>query len=132
MLGEGARTEDDAKRYLASYQHAIDTLAQRERVFAELLPRAWRLLKGAYWDAENKRAQELGLAGYPVCTRKQHTDLSYLACARAMLNHAMRSTRSSPPTTRARSRPLPRWRSRQARATSCNACTAWARVSIAK
>lgn len=194
MLGEGARTEDDAKRYLASYQHAIETLtqrciargpeasdgisiklsalfsryepAQRERVFAELLPRVWRLVeqaaradinltidaeesdrlelsldvfealaarvalqwpawrgfglaiqayqnraldvvnevariaraqglrfmvrlvKGAYWDAEIKRAQELGLEGYPVCTRKQHTDLSYLACARAMLDHA--------------------------------------------
>ena len=194
MLGEGARTDDDALRYLASYQHAIEALAQRgsahgpeasdgisiklsalfsrhevaqrERVFAELLPRAWRLVeqaaradinltidaeesdrlelsldvfealasrvalhwptwrgfglaiqayqtraldvvddvariarvhglrfmvrlvKGAYWDAEIKRAQELGLSGYPVYTHKQHTDLSYLACARAMLDQA--------------------------------------------
>ncbi|RYY69294.1 MAG: bifunctional proline dehydrogenase/L-glutamate gamma-semialdehyde dehydrogenase, partial [Comamonadaceae bacterium] len=44
-----------------------------------------RLVKGAYWDAEIKRAQELGLAHYPVFTHKQHTDVSYLACARALL-----------------------------------------------
>ncbi|MBC7379144.1 MAG: L-glutamate gamma-semialdehyde dehydrogenase [Burkholderiaceae bacterium] len=44
-----------------------------------------RLVKGAYWDSEIKRAQELGLPHYPVFTHKHHTDLSYLACARAML-----------------------------------------------
>jgi RHH-type proline utilization regulon transcriptional repressor/proline dehydrogenase/delta 1-pyrroline-5-carboxylate dehydrogenase len=44
-----------------------------------------RLVKGAYWDGEVKRAQELGLAGYPVFTHKHHTDISYLACARALL-----------------------------------------------
>jgi len=44
-----------------------------------------RLVKGAYWDSEIKRAQVLGLAGYPVFTRKAHTDLSYLACARRLL-----------------------------------------------
>lgn len=44
-----------------------------------------RLVKGAYWDGEVKRAQELGLAGYPVFTHKHHTDLSYLACAKALL-----------------------------------------------
>ncbi len=47
-----------------------------------------RLVKGAYWDAEIKRAQELGLAQYPVFTHKQHTDVSYLACARALLAHS--------------------------------------------
>jgi RHH-type proline utilization regulon transcriptional repressor/proline dehydrogenase/delta 1-pyrroline-5-carboxylate dehydrogenase len=195
MLGEGARTEADARRYLAAYQGAIASIAagrardatpqegdgisiklsalfsryeeaQRERVFAELLPRVWtlveaaaaadmnltidaeesdrlelsldvlealagrmarqfpqwrgfglavqayqtralavvhevaaiarrhglrfmvRLVKGAYWDGEVKRAQEQGLAGYPVFTHKQHTDISYLACARALLGHA--------------------------------------------
>ena len=194
MLGEGARTERDARRYLASYAHAIDSIAggavaeapehadaisiklsalfpryeeaQRARVFAELLPRAialadaaaranlnltidaeesdrlelsldlfdalaahaarahagWRglgaavqayqtrapdavdalaaiahahrlrlmlrLVKGAYWDGEIKRAQELGLSGYPVFTHKNHTDVSYLACAQALLGHA--------------------------------------------
>jgi RHH-type proline utilization regulon transcriptional repressor/proline dehydrogenase/delta 1-pyrroline-5-carboxylate dehydrogenase len=194
MLGEGARTEADAQRYLAAYLNAIGSLAggrvatdpesadgislklsalfpryedaQRGRVFAELLPRVWqliepaaranlnltvdaeeserleisldvfdalaaqvaqqfphwrgfglavqayqtraldvvhavahiarqrglrfmvRLAKGAYWDAEVKRAQELGLAAYPVFTHKHHTDLSYLACAKALLGHA--------------------------------------------
>ncbi|MDC7984921.1 bifunctional proline dehydrogenase/L-glutamate gamma-semialdehyde dehydrogenase PutA, partial [Rhodoplanes sp. TEM] len=44
-----------------------------------------RLVKGAYWDTEIKRAQERGLADYPVFTRKAMTDLSYLACARALL-----------------------------------------------
>lgn len=46
-----------------------------------------RLVKGAYWDAEIKRAQELGLDGYPVFTRKAHTDLSYLSCARLLFEH---------------------------------------------
>jgi RHH-type transcriptional regulator, proline utilization regulon repressor / proline dehydrogenase / delta 1-pyrroline-5-carboxylate dehydrogenase len=45
-----------------------------------------RLVKGAYWDAEIKRAQELGLPYYPVFTHKHHTDISYLACARALLD----------------------------------------------
>ncbi len=188
MLGEGARTAGDAKRYLAAYRHAIDALgkgaatdsadapgisvklsalhpryefAQRERVVGELLPTAielatrakargigfnidaeesrrldlsmdlfealaqeprlddwdglgfvlqayqkrapavarWlvalaggtgrrlavRLVKGAYWDAEIKRAQELGLPDYPVFTRKANTDLCYEVCAATLL-----------------------------------------------
>ena len=44
-----------------------------------------RLVKGAYWDTEIKRAQEQGLPDYPVFTRKAHTDVSYLACAKRML-----------------------------------------------
>ena len=44
-----------------------------------------RLVKGAYWDSEIKRAQALGLAGFPVFTRKASTDVSYLACARRLL-----------------------------------------------
>jgi RHH-type proline utilization regulon transcriptional repressor/proline dehydrogenase/delta 1-pyrroline-5-carboxylate dehydrogenase len=193
MLGEGARTERDAERYLASYRNAISAIsagkvaaspmaadgisiklsalfsryedAQRERVFAELLPRVqglvdqaaqanlnltidaeesdrleisldlldtlaahiaqhhpqWqgfglavqayqtralavvdevariakahglrfmvRLVKGAYWDGEVKRAQEAGLPGYPVFTHKEHTDISYLACAARLVSH---------------------------------------------
>jgi RHH-type proline utilization regulon transcriptional repressor/proline dehydrogenase/delta 1-pyrroline-5-carboxylate dehydrogenase len=192
MLGEGARTDLDALRYLASYTHAIRCVAERarrggpledndgisiklsalhpryedaqsQRVLAELVPRVWtlcelaanadinltidaeevdrlelslevlealvgkvaqhypqwtglglalqayqtralelvgvvttlarkhrvrlmcRLVKGAYWDAEIKRAQELGLPAYPVFTHKHHTDVSYLACAHALL-----------------------------------------------
>ncbi len=45
-----------------------------------------RLVKGAYWDSEIKRAQELGLDGYPVFTRKPSTDVAYLACARKLLH----------------------------------------------
>jgi RHH-type proline utilization regulon transcriptional repressor/proline dehydrogenase/delta 1-pyrroline-5-carboxylate dehydrogenase len=192
MLGEGARTDADALRYLESYARAIAAIAagtdaaatperndgisiklsalhpryeeaQRERVLDELVPRVWRLcelaaaanlnltidaeevdrlelsldvfdalaarvasahpqwrgfglalqayqtraleliahvaavarrhglrlmcrlVKGAYWDAEIKRAQELGLPHYPVFTHKHHSDISYLACARALL-----------------------------------------------
>ncbi|KHN55840.1 trifunctional transcriptional regulator/proline dehydrogenase/L-glutamate gamma-semialdehyde dehydrogenase [Pectobacterium fontis] len=44
-----------------------------------------RLVKGAYWDSEIKRAQIDGLEGYPVYTRKVYTDVSYLACARKLL-----------------------------------------------
>ena len=192
MLGEGARTQHDAQRYLASYEHAIDvigaaaagrpaeeassisiklsalesrySLLQRERVMQRLVPlvsalahraadlgiqltidaeeadrldlsldvvealakdaatRHWpglglavqaygkraldvidwvaaaartygrrmsvRLVKGAYWDSEIKRAQERGLDGYPVFTRKVTTDVSYLACAGRLFSHA--------------------------------------------
>ena len=193
MLGEGARTEADALKYLASYTDAITSIAacarftwatelndgisiklsalhpryedaQRTRVMAELVPRVWslielaaraninltidaeevdtlelsldvfealaalvaqhhpqwqgfglamqayqtraldlvqhvialgrkyklrlmcRLVKGAYWDSEIKRAQELGLPHYPVFTHKGHTDVAYLACAQALLD----------------------------------------------
>ncbi|QYF95196.1 trifunctional transcriptional regulator/proline dehydrogenase/L-glutamate gamma-semialdehyde dehydrogenase [Massilia sp. PAMC28688] len=44
-----------------------------------------RLVKGAYWDAEIKRAQVDGMPGYPVYTRKVYTDVSYLACAKKLL-----------------------------------------------
>ncbi|MDX2417513.1 MAG: bifunctional proline dehydrogenase/L-glutamate gamma-semialdehyde dehydrogenase PutA [Xanthomonadales bacterium] len=44
-----------------------------------------RLVKGAYWDSEIKHTQELGLADYPVWTRKVTTDLCYLDCAKRML-----------------------------------------------
>src|SRR5450631_4342751 len=192
MLGEGARTQHDAQRYLASYEHAIDvigaaaagrpaeeassisiklsalesrySLLQRERVMQRLVPlvsalahraaalgiqltidaeeadrldlsldvvealakdaatRHWpglglavqaygkraldvidwvaaaartygrrmsvRLVKGAYWDSEIKRAQERGLDGYPVFTRKVTSDVSYLACAGRLFSHA--------------------------------------------
>ncbi|MFT3736794.1 MAG: L-glutamate gamma-semialdehyde dehydrogenase [Rhodocyclaceae bacterium] len=192
MLGEAARTANDAERYFASYREAIRRLAaerdpakdcreqdgisiklsalhpryewaQQDRVMSELVPRVWslcdqaaaanmnltidaeevdrleisldvfeallelvarharqwqgfglamqayqtraldlvdhviglaqrhdlqlmcRLVKGAYWDSEIKRAQELGLPHYPVFTHKQHTDISYLACAARLL-----------------------------------------------
>jgi RHH-type proline utilization regulon transcriptional repressor/proline dehydrogenase/delta 1-pyrroline-5-carboxylate dehydrogenase len=45
-----------------------------------------RLVKGAYWDTEIKRAQVAGLPGFPVFTRKAATDVSYIACARKLLD----------------------------------------------
>ena len=45
-----------------------------------------RLVKGAYWDSEIKRAQIDGHEDYPVYTRKQHTDIAYIACAKKMLS----------------------------------------------
>jgi len=51
--------------------------------------RRWcvRLVKGAYWDSEVKRAQVDGFGGYPVFTRKPNTDVSYLACAKRLFEH---------------------------------------------
>jgi RHH-type proline utilization regulon transcriptional repressor/proline dehydrogenase/delta 1-pyrroline-5-carboxylate dehydrogenase len=175
MLGEAARSAEDAANYMASYSRAIRAVkapdavsiklsalhprfeeAKRSRVFHELLPtlrslaqlaaergvgvtldaeeserleltldlfenlarefpvglavqayqkRAlsvceWlislgrsvkrrlpiRLVKGAYWDGEIKRAQQLGMRDYPVFTRKSVTDVSYVACARTLLS----------------------------------------------
>lgn len=64
----------------------IDFVAQLARRHGRRL--MVRLVKGAYWDSEIKRAQVEGLAGYPVYTRKAHTDLSYLACVRRLLKAA--------------------------------------------
>lgn len=44
-----------------------------------------RLVKGAYWDSEIKRAQAMGLDDYPVYTKKSHTDISFIACAKKLL-----------------------------------------------
>ncbi len=49
-----------------------------------------RLVKGAYWDSEIKNAQEQGLSGYPVFTRKVSTDISYMACSRRLFDYADR------------------------------------------
>ena len=171
MLGEAARTAEDAERYFEAYSRAIRGTpagdgvsvklsalhprfeeAKRARILGELLPRVaalarialergvgitidaeeserleltldlfdalsrefslglavqayqkralavcdWlaglrrpisvRLVKGAYWDGEIKRAQQLGMPDYPVFTRKAGTDLSYVACARRLLD----------------------------------------------
>ena len=49
-----------------------------------------RLVKGAYWDSEVKWSQQAGYTGYPVYTRKEATDVSYLACARFLLSESVR------------------------------------------
>ncbi len=63
----------------------IDWLAEIAQMTDRQIP--VRLVKGAYWDTEIKRAQQLGLQDYPVFTHKYATDISYIACARQMLRH---------------------------------------------
>jgi RHH-type transcriptional regulator, proline utilization regulon repressor / proline dehydrogenase / delta 1-pyrroline-5-carboxylate dehydrogenase len=77
--GFGLAMQSYQTRALELIAHVID-IARRYK-----LRLMCRLVKGAYWDAEIKRAQELGLPAYPVFTHKHHTDVSYLACARALL-----------------------------------------------
>jgi RHH-type proline utilization regulon transcriptional repressor/proline dehydrogenase/delta 1-pyrroline-5-carboxylate dehydrogenase len=66
--------------------HVIDYLAELARVHGRIIP--LRLVKGAYWDSEIKWAQLAGLESYPVFTRKEHTDVSYLACVQKMLQNS--------------------------------------------
>ncbi len=77
--GFGLAVQAYGKRALAVID-AVAALAERldRRVMV-------RLVKGAYWDTEVKRAQERGLDGYPVFTRKAATDLAYVRCAERML-----------------------------------------------
>jgi RHH-type transcriptional regulator, proline utilization regulon repressor / proline dehydrogenase / delta 1-pyrroline-5-carboxylate dehydrogenase len=77
--GLGLAVQAYQKRALA----VIDWLAGLSRRAGRRL--MLRLVKGAYWDSEIKRAQERGLDSYPVFTRKVATDVSYLACAKRML-----------------------------------------------
>ncbi len=77
--GLGIAVQAYQKRALA----VIEELAAVARKHRRRIP--LRLVKGAYWDSEIKRAQQLGLDGYPVFTRKVNTDVSYLACARRVL-----------------------------------------------
>jgi RHH-type transcriptional regulator, proline utilization regulon repressor / proline dehydrogenase / delta 1-pyrroline-5-carboxylate dehydrogenase len=89
-----------------------------------------RLVKGAYWDSEIKRAQLDGQAGYPVYTRKAYTDVAYLACARKLLAAPLAvfpqfATHNAHTLAAVCSWPVVL---RPARgATSSSACTAWAR-----
>lgn len=65
--------------------HIIDYIAEIAKQLKKRIP--MRLVKGAYWDSEIKHAQENGLPGYPVFTRKDFTDVSYLACAQKTLSY---------------------------------------------
>ncbi len=62
--------------------HVLAWLIELARRHGRRIP--VRLVKGAYWDSEIKRAQQQGLDGYPVFTRKAATDVSYLACAKRL------------------------------------------------
>ncbi len=69
-----------AKRALPAL-HYLNRLAESQ---GDEIP--LRLVKGAYWDSEIKEAQQRGIDGYPVFTRKASTDVAYLVCARFLLS----------------------------------------------
>lgn len=78
--GLGLAIQAYQTRALDAVTH-VTALARRHRLRLMV-----RLAKGAYWDAEVKRAQVLGLPGYPVFTHKHHSDMCFLACARRLLD----------------------------------------------
>jgi len=78
--GLGLAIQTYQKRGLAVSRWVVDLAGQVGRRIGI------RLVKGAYWDAEIKRAQVDGLEGYPVYTRKPNSDVCYLACARVLLD----------------------------------------------
>jgi RHH-type transcriptional regulator, proline utilization regulon repressor / proline dehydrogenase / delta 1-pyrroline-5-carboxylate dehydrogenase len=82
--GCGIAVQTYQKRAPAMLHYLIDLAKDTNRLLHV------RLVKGAYWDAEIKRAQERGLPGYPVFTRKPNTDVSYLACARLVFEQGSR------------------------------------------
>ncbi|MGY2050116.1 bifunctional proline dehydrogenase/L-glutamate gamma-semialdehyde dehydrogenase PutA [Methylobacterium sp. JK268] len=82
--GFGLAVQAYQKRCLPVIDHVAALAARLDRRLMV------RLVKGAYWDSEVKRAQERGLADFPVFTRKSMTDLSYLAAAERLLAHRPR------------------------------------------
>ncbi|MBS1270718.1 MAG: Bifunctional protein PutA [Gammaproteobacteria bacterium] len=70
--------------YLKRATPVLDWLRSLARDIGKRIP--VRLVKGAYWDTEIKLAQIQGLKGYPVFTRKVHTDVSYMACTRKLFD----------------------------------------------
>jgi RHH-type transcriptional regulator, proline utilization regulon repressor / proline dehydrogenase / delta 1-pyrroline-5-carboxylate dehydrogenase len=77
--GFGLAVQSYQKRALAVIDWIDDAAAALNRKLTV------RLVKGAYWDTEIKRAQERSLADYPVFTRKAMTDLCYMACVKRLL-----------------------------------------------
>ena len=65
--------------------YVINYLKDLAKKYNKIIP--VRLVKGAYWDSEIKNAQMAGIENYPVFSRKSHTDLSYLVCAKEMLDN---------------------------------------------
>jgi RHH-type proline utilization regulon transcriptional repressor/proline dehydrogenase/delta 1-pyrroline-5-carboxylate dehydrogenase len=78
--GFGLAVQAYGKRARETIDYVAELAAALDRRFMV------RLVKGAYWDTEVKRAQERGLADYPVFTRKPMTDLSFMACAERLLS----------------------------------------------
>ncbi len=123
--GPGAR-----RAGLSETRLAADRLADRARADAPRRRLMVRLVKGAYWDSEIKRAQELGLDGYPVFTRKAATDVSYLACARKLLAARRRVLSVLRHPQRPHGGGCDGLRRPGARDSSSRSCTAWATRSM--
>lgn len=88
IKSEEAKNFDGIGIVIQAYQkrafYIIDYVAILAKNSKKIIP--VRLVKGAYWDSEIKIAQELGLEDYPVFTKKEFTDASYIACAKKMFN----------------------------------------------
>ncbi|MEW5755060.1 MAG: bifunctional proline dehydrogenase/L-glutamate gamma-semialdehyde dehydrogenase PutA [Pseudomonadota bacterium] len=82
-LGDWAGLGLAVQAYQTRARAVIDWVIALARQGGRRIP--VRLVKGAYWDSEIKRAQQAGYPGYPVFTRKSATDVSYLACAKKIL-----------------------------------------------
>ena len=85
-----------------------------------------RLVKGAYWDTEIKHAQVEGMAGFPVFSRKEATDVSYICCAQNCCRCRIAFIPNLPPIMPILLRPFWNWLVR-GRNSNSNACTAWVR-----
>jgi RHH-type proline utilization regulon transcriptional repressor/proline dehydrogenase/delta 1-pyrroline-5-carboxylate dehydrogenase len=79
--GFGLAVQAYQKRGMALTEHVLE-LAKKYKLKLQV-----RLVKGAYWDTEIKRAQVMGLSDYPVFTRKVNTDLSFISIANLLLDN---------------------------------------------
>jgi len=85
--GLGLAVQAYQKRAAAAIDWLGALVREGQSVLGNTRPVMVRLVKGAYWDSEIKHAQEFGLPGYPVFTRKHATDVSYLACAAKLMEN---------------------------------------------
>ncbi|TVQ84249.1 MAG: bifunctional proline dehydrogenase/L-glutamate gamma-semialdehyde dehydrogenase PutA [Micavibrio sp.] len=85
--GLGLAVQAYQKRADAVIDWLAELVKEGRNILGNTRPLMLRLVKGAYWDSEIKHAQEEGLHGYPVFTRKHATDVSYLACAQKLLQN---------------------------------------------
>lgn len=77
-FGTVVQAYNKSASFVLDWLHALAKTHQRKMMV--------RLVKGAYWDSEIKRAQVEGISSFPVFTRKNSTDISYICCAKKMLS----------------------------------------------
>ncbi len=117
---------------IQAYQKRASEVIDYVDALAQKLDRRMmlRLVKGAYWDTEIKRAQERGLDGYPVFTRKAMTDLNYVACAQKLLALRPRIFPQFATHNALTVATILELADDQWRLSNSSACTAWARRSM--